>query len=70
MPVDHFMSRPLNPEYSRVARAYRFNASSSPPTVPLIPCGEMRMRPVSPSDDASACCHSRTASGSAIGVKR
>ena len=70
VPFDHLKSMSRNGAYSRVRRLYVFTDSRDPPTVPLMPCGEMMIRPFSPSDSQSVCCQSRMASGSATGVKQ
>ena len=68
-PSDHFTSTCSNGSYSRSPRTYAFTSRMSPPTVALIPCSETMIRPVTLHCLASVSCHSRTASGSASGVK-
>ena len=69
-PADHLNSIFLKPGNSRVRRTYCLQLASEPPTVPLMPCLLMRMRPLSSSCSHSARCHSITAVGSSIGVKQ
>ena len=69
VPSDHLKSIFLNPGYFLVRATYFLRDSISPPTVPLIPWREMRMRPFIPRDSHSVSCHKRTAAVSSIGVK-
>ena len=69
VPDDHLKSIFLKPGYFLVVFTYFLSADISPPTVPLIPCFETKILPLMFNDSQSACCHKRTASGSAIGVK-
>ena len=68
VPSDHLKSIFLKPGYCFVALMYFLRLLSSPPRVPLIPCLEIKIRPLRLSISHSVCCHSRTASGSATGA--
>ena len=68
VPSLHLNTVPLKPGNSFVALIYFFRSSISPPTVPLNPCEEIKIRPRRFKLPVSVFCHSFTVSGSLIGV--